>query len=57
MCADVYAGAGAGIIVVIMILVQRKKEDVIARDVGMIVEMLLVVGLMKMIATTNVIVR
>ncbi|WP_156882376.1 hypothetical protein [Lacrimispora indolis] len=52
-----YAGAGAGIIVVIMILVQRKKEDVIARDVGMIVEMLLVVGLMKMIATTNVIVR
>lgn len=57
MCADVYAGAGAGIIAVIMILVQRKKEDVIARDVGMIVEMLLVVGLMKMIATTNVIVR
>jgi len=57
VCADVYAGAGAGIIAVIMILVQRKKEDVIARDVGMIVEMLLVVGLMKMIATTNVIVR
>ena len=57
MCADVYADAGAGMIVVIMILVQRKKEDVIARDVGMIVEMLLVVGLMKMIATTNVIDR
>lgn len=37
-----------------MILAQRKKEDVIAKDFGMVAEMLPVVDVMKTIATSSV---